>query len=84
MSGSTPTRDGIEEFVIAALVKLDVPREDISLDAPFDDIGVDSLQVTEVGQLVKREFGIDVSARDLDEAEALREVLAVIYAKAGV
>jgi acyl carrier protein len=84
MADSFLTHDVIEKFVIETLVELGADREKITVDSSFDDIGLDSLHVTYMGQLVKREFGIDLSPTDLYEILVLREALAVICAKAAL
>ncbi|MGK4585106.1 acyl carrier protein [Kitasatospora sp. HPMI-4] len=82
MTSPSPSKETIEEFVVGTLVKLGLDRAELTLDASFDDLGVDSLHVTELGQAVDRELGIRVRAADLEETRSLREALAVIFAKA--
>ncbi|GAA3167762.1 MULTISPECIES: acyl carrier protein [Streptomyces] len=77
-------KESVNAFVLDVLEKLGIDREQITPDASFDDLGVDSLHVTELGQAVNREFGIEVHAADLEEAQSLREALNAIYAKAGL
>ncbi|MBE3008773.1 acyl carrier protein [Microbispora sp. NEAU-D428] len=84
MTNPTLTRETIDQFVFDAMTKLGVEPSEITVDASFDDLGLDSLDVTELGQSVKREYGVDLSPRDLEDALLVREALAVIYAKAGL
>ncbi|TSB31834.1 acyl carrier protein [Streptomyces sp. NBC_01525] len=78
------TKKAVEGFVVDVLEKLGIDREQITLDASFDDLGVDSLHVTELGQAVNREFDIQVHAADLEDTQSLREALGAIYVKAGL
>ncbi|TVT61158.1 acyl carrier protein [Amycolatopsis rhizosphaerae] len=84
MSRSTLTRGVLEEFVIDALVAQGATREQITPDVSFDEIGLDSLSVTDMGLSVKNEFGIALAPGDLEDVENLRAALAVIFAKAGL
>ncbi|MFD9813424.1 acyl carrier protein [Streptomyces sp. NPDC059080] len=84
MAVPSPTKEAVEGFVVDVLEKLGIDREQITLDASFDDLGVDSLHVTELGQAVNREFDIHVHAADLEETQSLREALNAIYGKAGL
>jgi len=84
MTDRALTRGAIEEFVIDTMVKLGIDRGSISLDVSFDDLGVDSLHVTELGQAVDRELGVPVRATDLEETRSLREALDLICAKASL
>ncbi|MEV0280502.1 phosphopantetheine-binding protein [Streptomyces sp. NPDC050610] len=78
------TKEAVEGFVVDVLEKLGIDREQVTLEASFDDLGVDSLHVTELGQAVNREFDIEVHAADLEETQNLKEALSAIYAKAGL
>ncbi|MEU3711223.1 acyl carrier protein [Streptomyces catenulae] len=84
MAVPSRTKESVEGFVLDVLEKLGIERDQITLDASFDDLGVDSLHVTELGQAVNREFGIEVHAADLEESQSLRQALNAIYAKAGL
>ncbi|MFC5114992.1 acyl carrier protein [Amycolatopsis halotolerans] len=84
VSSSAVTREALETFVIDALAAQGAARERIGPDVSFDELGLDSLNVTDMGLSVKTEFGIDVRPGDLEDAENLRAALAVIYQKAGL
>ncbi|MFC9326837.1 acyl carrier protein [Kitasatospora sp. NPDC057015] len=84
MTGSTLTREAVEKFVVDTLEELGAERSEIVPSASFEDLGVDSLDVTDLGASVKREFAIELRARDFEEALLVQDALAVIYAKAGL
>jgi acyl carrier protein len=84
MSSTAVSRELLAQFVVDMLAQIGVKRAEIVPDALFDDLGVDSLDVTELGAKVKREFEIDLVPRDFEDALRVEDALAVIYAKAGV
>jgi acyl carrier protein len=84
MTRSALTRDAVEQFVFTTLKEFGADPEAITLDESFDDLGMDSLDVTELGRSVKRDLGIEVTPRDLDDVLSVGQALTVIYAKAGL
>jgi acyl carrier protein len=84
MSSTVVSRERLAQFVVDTLAQLGVQRAEIVPEALFDDLGVDSLDVTELGAKVKREFEIDLVPRDFEDALRVADALAVIYAKAGL
>lgn len=78
------SHETVEEFVVATLAALGAPAADIVPDAAFEDLGLDSLDVTDLGTRAENEFGLDLAPRDFEEAEHVRDALAVIWAKAGL
>ncbi|KAJ4422348.1 Type I Iterative PKS [Gnomoniopsis sp. IMI 355080] len=53
---------------------LDVPMDEVALDASLEDLGIDSLMATEVISEIKQQFGITISA---EEFQGYRNVLAI-------
>jgi acyl carrier protein len=77
----TKTKDQIETRVIDALVEFGEERENVSLDARFEDLEVDSLDLVELAQIVEDEYGIEIKDSDLDKVETVRDVVDLIAAK---
>jgi acyl carrier protein len=84
MATSAVTREVIEQFVVDALVEFGADRTAISPEATFNDLEIDSLDMVELGQSVKREFGIELKPKDFEEVAGVRDALSIIYAKAGL
>jgi acyl carrier protein len=84
MERTAVTRERIEQFVADKLADLGAERSSISPDALFDDLGMDSLDVTDIGTSVKRELGIEVNPRDFEDVRQVKDALAVVYEKAGL
>jgi acyl carrier protein len=78
------TQDAIEVFVYDALESFGVSRETIFRDASFDDLEVDSLDLVELGQAVKKHFSLELRPKDFEEVVTVGDALDLIYAKAGL
>jgi acyl carrier protein len=77
----TKTKDQIETRVIDALVEFGEERENVGLDARFEDLEVDSLDLVELAQIVEDEYGIEIKDSDLDKVETVRDVVDLIAAR---
>ncbi|MDI5963687.1 acyl carrier protein [Streptomyces sp. SL13] len=74
----------IENFVTDALVELGVERSDIAEDAVLDELEIDSLDMVELSQSIKKQLGIPVKPKDFDDVDTVGEVLALCRHKAGL
>ncbi|HZG05808.1 MAG TPA: phosphopantetheine-binding protein [Streptomyces sp.] len=80
----TLDRTAIEKFVTDALVDLGVDREDVLPDAALDDLEIDSLDMVELSQNIKKDLEIPVKPKDFDGIETVGQVLGLCYRKAGL
>jgi acyl carrier protein len=72
------TKEQIEQRVIEALVEFGEERENVSLNAKFADLDVDSLDLVELAQIVEDEYGIEVKDSDLDQIETVADVVELV------
>ncbi|MFC8952488.1 acyl carrier protein [Streptomyces sp. NPDC012693] len=77
-------RTAISTFVTDALIELGVDRSDIVPDAALDDLEVDSLDMVELSQSIKRDLGIPVKPKDFDDVETFGQLLNVCCTRAGI
>jgi acyl carrier protein len=77
-------RKAIEEFVIEEIEATGADPGEISLAATLESLGLDSLDVVELSQRVKKELSIPVSPKDFVDAETISDAVAVICDKAGI
>lgn len=78
------THASIEQFVRAQLVQMGVDAAAITPTTTIVDLGVDSLDVVELSQSVKKQLMIPVSARDFEKASTIADAVALIAQKAGL
>ncbi|MFE4974471.1 acyl carrier protein [Kitasatospora sp. NPDC056651] len=80
----TLDRTAIDTFVIDALVDLGVEREAIVDDAALDELEIDSLDMVELSQSIRKQLGIPVKPKDFDRLYTVGEVLDLCRRKAGL
>ena len=78
----TATKDQIQARVTDALVEFGEERDALSLDARFEDLEVDSLDLVELAQIVEDEYGVELTDSDMDKLETVRDVVDLIAERA--
>jgi acyl carrier protein len=78
------TTGTIEAFVIAQISAMGVDADAIKPEATLIAMGLDSLDVVELSQSVKKRLRIQITPRDFEHATTLSEAVAVIVERADV
>jgi acyl carrier protein len=68
---TTITREQVQDKVFEVLATFGPEPEDISMDATFEALDVDSLDLAELSQIVEDEFGVGLKSAD---AKAIKTV----------
>jgi Phosphopantetheine attachment site. len=80
---STTTDTGrIEQVVFEALETFGAEKADITRDAGFEALDVDSLDLAELAQIVEDEFGVKIKSSDVEQLKTVGDVLDLIAARA--
>jgi acyl carrier protein len=74
----TKSKEQIEGRVIDALVEFGEERENITPQAKFEDLEVDSLDLVELAQIVEDEYGVEIKDSDLDKVQTVGDVVDLI------
>ena len=77
------TSEAVEKVVFDGLAELGAEREQISRDATFEAIDVDSLDLVELGQIVHEEYGVEIKGEDMPKLKTVGDVVELISARAG-
>jgi acyl carrier protein len=75
------TSEAVEKVVFDGLAELGAEREQISRDATFEAIDVDSLDLVELAQIVEDEFGVELGADDVKDLKTVGDAIDLIVAK---
>jgi acyl carrier protein len=78
---STITTDAIQARVFAALEEFGADPDTIAIDAPFTALDVDSLDMVELAQIVKEEYGVEISGEDMPHLETVRDAVELVAAR---
>jgi acyl carrier protein len=77
------TSEAVEKVVFDGLAELGAERDQISRDATFEAIDVDSLDLVELAQIVEDEFGVELGADDVKDLKTVGDAVDLIVAKGG-
>ena len=76
------TTDAVESRLFAALKEMGAEGE-VSREATFDQLDVDSLDLVELAQVVEDEFGVELRGDDVKDLRTVGEAVDLVVAKAG-
>jgi acyl carrier protein len=79
---STITRDQIEQRVFAALEEFGVEPEDLSAEARFEVLDIDSLDLVELAQIVEEEYGVVLKGEDMKQLRSVGEAVDLVASRA--
>lgn len=78
----TITREQIEQRVVEALIEFGEDADAVSLDARFEELDVDSLDLVELAQIIEDEYGVQIGDADMDGLQTVRDVVELVTARA--
>jgi acyl carrier protein len=71
--------DTLEKVVGIISEKLNMPEENIKLEASFQDLGADSLDIVEMIMSFEETFGIEIKDEDAEKIKTVQEVVDHIH-----
>lgn len=77
------TTEQVETVVYDTLVEIGPPRDQLSREASFEAIDVDSLDLAELSQVVEERFGVRLKGDDVAQISTVGDAIDLIVAKAG-
>jgi acyl carrier protein len=75
------TTDRVEQVIFDGLAEVGAEREQISREATFDALDVDSLDLVEIAQIVEDEFGVVLEGDDVKDLTNVGEVIDLVVAR---
>ena len=75
---ATVTTEQVEQVVYDALVELGPTRDQLSRDATFEQLDVDSLDLAELSQIVEEKFGVTLKGDDVAAIETVGQAIDLI------
>jgi len=76
------TQEAVEEKVVDAIAELGPDRSEITRDATFESLDIDSLDLVEMSQVVDEEFGVQVKGEDAQQLNTVGDAIDFIVARA--
>ena len=78
----TLSKDYVLKFLSDLILDMGVDLDEFSADSTLEDLGLDSLDVVELAQGVKKKLKVPVAPGDFADAETLREAVDLVLQKA--
>jgi acyl carrier protein len=79
----TTTPDQVEQVVYDALVEIGPERDQLQRDATWEELDVDSLDLTELSQVVDEHFGVRLKGDDVAKIKTVGDAIDLIVARTG-
>jgi acyl carrier protein len=79
---TTTTTDRVERVVIEAIEGLGPDADDVTRDAAFETLEIDSLDLIELAQIVEDQFGVKLESSDVAELRTVGDVVDLVAARA--
>jgi acyl carrier protein len=78
----TATQDNVERVIFEGIDELGGEGE-ISRDATFESLDLDSLDLVELAQIVEDEFGVELDGDAVKDVKTAGDVIDLVVARAG-
>ncbi|MDP8943417.1 MAG: acyl carrier protein [Actinomycetota bacterium] len=78
----TVTPESVEQKVIDAIAEMGPEREEITRDATFEELDVDSLDLVELTQMVEEEFGVQIKGEDAQQMQTVGDAIDFVVSRA--
>jgi acyl carrier protein len=76
------TNEQVQERVIDALASFGPDRSQITRDATFEELDIDSLDLVELAQIVEDEYGVVLKGEDMKELKTVGDAIDLIAERA--
>jgi acyl carrier protein len=79
---STTTPEQIQSRVVEALASFGPDESQITRDATFEALDIDSLDLVELAQIVEDEYGVILKGEDMKELKTVGDAVELITSRA--
>ncbi|MGI9099910.1 MAG: acyl carrier protein [Solirubrobacteraceae bacterium] len=78
---ATITEDTVEQTIKDVLPQFGIDASQITRDATFEDLDIDSLDVAELSQIIEDEYGIRLSSEELAELKTIDDTIRLVVSR---
>ena len=79
---TTISPEAVEKTVRDALVQFGPEPDQITRDATFEDLDVDSLDLAELSQIIEDEYGVQLKGDDVAQIKTVGDAVDLVVARA--
>ena len=73
----------VEKVVFDGLAEVGAEPSEVSREADFEALDVDSLDLVELGQIVQEEYGVEIKGEDMPKLKTVGDAVTLICERAG-
>ena len=77
------TEENVQKTVFDALPQFGVDESQISRDASFEELDVDSLDLAELSQIIEDEYGVKLKGEDVGKIKTVGDAVDLVVNRAG-
>jgi acyl carrier protein len=81
MPTTTTDTATIQKVVFDSLETFGAEPTEISLDASFEALDIDSLDIAELAQIVDEKFGVEIKSSDAEQIKTVGDVVDLVAAR---
>jgi acyl carrier protein len=83
VSTTTVTTEAVEKTLRDAMEQFDVNPSEISREATFEELDVDSLDLAEISQIIEEEYGVQLKGEDMKSVRTVGDAIDMVVSRAG-
>ena len=78
---TTVTPEAVEKTITDALPQFGVEPSEITRDATFEDLDVDSLDLAELSQIIEDEYGVTLKGDDVGKIKTVGDAIDLVVSR---
>jgi acyl carrier protein len=78
----TATPEDVEATVVDAIASFGPDRSEVTREATFENLEVDSLDLAELSQIVQEKYGVSLKGADVSEIQTVGDAVDLIVKRA--
>ena len=78
---ATATPDAVEARIVEALASFGPDIEQVTREATFEELDIDSLDLVELAQIVEDDYGVQLKGEDMEGVTTVRQAVDLVLAK---
>ena len=80
---TTIAPEAVEKTITDALPQFGVEATDVSRESTFEELDVDSLDLTEISQIIEEQYGVTIQGEDARNIKTVGDAVDLVVKKAG-
>ncbi len=79
---TTATPEAVEARIVEALASFGPDIEQVTREATFEELDIDSLDLVELAQIVEDDYGVELKGDDMKNLKTVGDAIELVVARA--